>query len=53
MGPVFAGVARALSVPRTELRPFGKPGSFRRRRMDVALAYEADVEVARAWVRNP
>ncbi|WP_180128375.1 formate-dependent phosphoribosylglycinamide formyltransferase [Rhodoferax sp. BLA1] len=46
-GVVFDGVADALSVPNTDLRLFGKPESFTKRRMGVALAFDADVEVAR------
>jgi phosphoribosylglycinamide formyltransferase 2 len=44
---VFDGVAEALAVPNTDLRLFGKPESFVRRRMGVALAHDGDVEVAR------
>ncbi|WP_348752905.1 formate-dependent phosphoribosylglycinamide formyltransferase [uncultured Aquincola sp.] len=47
-GILFDGVDEALRVPRTELRLFGKPESFAKRRMGVALAYDADVEQARA-----
>ena len=47
-GVVFDGVDAALAVPRTDIRLFGKPESFARRRMGVALAYDADVDVARA-----
>ncbi len=46
-GVVFDGVAEALRVPNTDLRLFGKPESFVKRRMGVALAFDADVEVAR------
>ncbi len=46
-GIVFDGVAEALRVPRTDIRLFGKPQSFEKRRMGVALAFDADVEVAR------
>ena len=46
-GIVFDGVDEALRVPGTELRLFGKPDSFVKRRMGVALARDADVEVAR------
>jgi len=46
-GIVFDGVAEALRVPGTELRLFGKPESFVKRRMGVALAHDADVELAR------
>jgi phosphoribosylglycinamide formyltransferase 2 len=45
---VFDGVDAALRVPHTELRLFGKPESFVKRRMGVALAHHADVEQARA-----
>ena len=48
MGIAFEGVAEALSVPGADLRLFGKPESFARRRMGVALARGADVEEARA-----
>ncbi len=46
-GVVFDGVADALRVPNTDIRLFGKPESFVKRRMGVALAFDADVEVAR------
>ena len=45
---VFDGVADALRVPNTDLRLFGKPESFTKRRMGVALAFDDDVDVARA-----
>jgi phosphoribosylglycinamide formyltransferase 2 len=45
---VYDGVAEALSVPNTDLRLFGKPESFVKRRMGVALAFDADVQVARS-----
>ncbi|MEU5843787.1 formate-dependent phosphoribosylglycinamide formyltransferase [Rhodococcus sp. NPDC047139] len=47
-GIVFEGVADALRVPETDLRLFGKPESFRRRRMGVAVSTAADIETARA-----
>ena len=43
----FEGVADALSVPRSDLRLFGKPESFVKRRMGVAVANGADVAEAR------
>ena len=46
-GIVFDGVADAMRVPNVELRLFGKPESFVKRRMGVALAHDADVENAR------
>jgi phosphoribosylglycinamide formyltransferase 2 len=44
---VFDGLADALRVPDTDIRLFGKPESFVKRRMGVALAFDADVQVAR------
>ncbi len=52
VGVVFDGVATALRVPQTELRLFGKPESFVKRRMGLALAYDADIEVARARAKQ-
>jgi len=46
-GIVFEGVDEALRVPHTDLRLFGKPESFARRRMGVALACGKDVDEAR------
>ena len=46
-GIAFEGVAEALAVPQSDLRLFGKPESFTRRRMGVALANGKDVEEAR------
>ena len=43
----FEGVAEALAVPRSDLRLFGKPESFVKRRMGVAVANGADVTEAR------
>ncbi len=45
---VFDGVAEALAEPGTDLRLFGKPESFVKRRMGVALAADVDVDSARA-----
>ena len=47
-GIAFEGVAQALRVPQSDLRLFGKPESFTRRRMGVALANGEDVEEARS-----
>lgn len=46
-GIAFEGVAEALRVPGTDVRLFGKPESFARRRMGVALATADDVDTAR------
>jgi phosphoribosylglycinamide formyltransferase 2 len=46
-GIAFEGVAEALAVPRSDLRLFGKPESFVKRRMGVAVANAESVEQAR------
>jgi phosphoribosylglycinamide formyltransferase 2 len=46
-GLVFDGVDDALRVPNSDVRLFGKPESFVKRRMGVALVHDSDVEVAR------
>ena len=51
-GIAFEGVAEALSVPGADLRLFGKPEAFERRRMGVALARGADVDLARERART-
>ena len=51
-GLVFDGVDAALRVPNTDLRLFGKPESFTKRRMGVALAFDADVELARVRAKQ-
>ncbi|WP_304307559.1 formate-dependent phosphoribosylglycinamide formyltransferase [Pseudacidovorax intermedius] len=51
-GIVFDGVAEALAVPGTDLRLFGKPESFAKRRMGVALAHAEDVDTARARAKE-
>nr|WP_315249194.1 formate-dependent phosphoribosylglycinamide formyltransferase [uncultured Duganella sp.] len=46
-GIAFEGVADALRVPNADIRLFGKPESFARRRMGVALTTADDVDTAR------
>lgn len=46
-GIAYAGLAEALAIPETEVRLFGKPESFAKRRMGVALAAGTTVEEAR------
>ncbi len=46
-GIAFEGVADALNVPGTDLRLFGKPESFKKRRMGVVVATGADTDEAR------
>ena len=47
VGIAFEGVAEALSVPTADLRLFGKPEAFERRRMGVALARGETTDQAR------
>jgi phosphoribosylglycinamide formyltransferase 2 len=51
-GISFDGVDEALRVPRTDLRLFGKPESFARRRMGVALAWGGGAEDSRERARR-
>jgi phosphoribosylglycinamide formyltransferase 2 len=51
-GVAFEGVAEALSVPGADLRLFGKPEAFEKRRMGVALARAADTDTARTLART-
>ena len=46
-GIAFEGVREALAVPTSDLRLFGKPESFKKRRMGVAVATGADIGEAR------
>jgi phosphoribosylglycinamide formyltransferase 2 len=51
-GIAFEGVAAALSVPGSEVRLFGKPEAFKKRRMGVALSRAESVDVARARAKE-
>ena len=51
-GIAFEGVAEALSVPTADLRLFGKPESYERRRMGVATARGATTDEARDRARR-
>jgi phosphoribosylglycinamide formyltransferase 2 len=51
-GIAFEGVAEALATPGADLRLFGKPEAFERRRMGVALARGGDVDEARERARE-
>ncbi len=46
-GIAFEGVREALAVPGADVRLFGKPESFKKRRMGVAVATGADIDEAR------
>ncbi len=47
-GMVFDGVDEALAIAGTDLRLFGKPESFTKRRMGVALARAENTDTARS-----
>ena len=47
VGVAYEGVAEALAIPGADLRLFGKPQAFEKRRMGVALARWSSVEEAR------
>jgi phosphoribosylglycinamide formyltransferase 2 len=49
---VFEGVEEALTVPESDLRLFGKPQSFVKRRMGVALARGSDSDEARVRAKR-
>jgi phosphoribosylglycinamide formyltransferase 2 len=51
-GTAFDGAADALALPETELRLFGKPESFKKRRMGVALARGRDTSEARERAKH-
>ncbi|MEO1015692.1 MAG: formate-dependent phosphoribosylglycinamide formyltransferase [Pseudomonadota bacterium] len=50
-GAVYDGVDAALSVPGTQVRLFGKPVAYEKRRMGVAVAHGRDVDKARKRAR--
>ena len=52
VGIAFEGVAKALAIPGTDIRLFGKPESFVRRRMGVVLASADDIGTARERARQ-
>lgn len=47
----FTGVEQALAVPNTDIRLFGKPEAFVRRRMGVALATADNTDQARTHAK--
>jgi phosphoribosylglycinamide formyltransferase 2 len=51
-GVRFSGLDKALSVPGSQLRLFGKPVSYEKRRMGVAIAYGDDITQARERART-
>lgn len=51
-GIAFEGVAAALAVPCADLRLFGKPESFVKRRMGVALATGENLDEARSRAKQ-
>lgn len=51
-GISFRGLELALAIPETEIRLFGKPVAFEKRRMGVALARGNDTDVARRTAKT-
>jgi phosphoribosylglycinamide formyltransferase 2 len=51
-GIEFDGVAEALQVPGSDIRLFGKPESFAKRRMGVALVHAVDTGTARRLAKE-
>ncbi len=51
-GLAYEGVVDALRVPQTDVRLFGKPEAFVRRRMGVALATADTIDEARARAKR-
>jgi phosphoribosylglycinamide formyltransferase 2 len=48
---VYRNLGKALAIENTDLRLFGKPVAYKRRRMGVALAYGDDIEDCRQRAR--
>lgn len=46
-GIAFENIEKALAIPQTDIRLFGKPEAFTKRRMGVSLAYGDSVDSAR------
>ena len=51
-GISFEDIDKALAIPNSDIRLFGKPESFTRRRMGVALAFADDIETARRYAKQ-
>jgi phosphoribosylglycinamide formyltransferase 2 len=52
VGVAYEGIADALAMPGSDLRLFGKPEAFERRRMGVALARAKDTDEARRLAKS-
>ncbi|WP_457624296.1 formate-dependent phosphoribosylglycinamide formyltransferase [Persephonella sp.] len=52
VAPVYEGLERALSIPGTKVRIFGKPTTRPKRRMGVALATGSSIEEARERAKS-
>ena len=51
-GIAYENIDKALHIPQTDIRLFGKPEAFTCRRMGVALAYAVDTDSARATAKQ-
>ncbi len=52
VGIEFENIEKALAIPQTDIRLFGKPEAFVKRRMGVALAYADSTDVAREQAKK-
>ncbi len=52
VGVEFEDIEKALAIPQTDIRLFGKPEAFVKRRMGVALAYADSTEAAREYAKK-
>ncbi|MEM3293654.1 MAG: phosphoribosylglycinamide formyltransferase 2, partial [Metallosphaera sp.] len=50
--PTYLNVEKALSIPGVQIRLFGKPSAYEKRRMGVVLANGSDVNEAREKARK-
>ncbi len=51
-GIEFENIDKALAIPQTDIRLFGKPEAFVKRRMGVALAYADSTDTAREYAKK-
>ena len=52
LGIAYSGIEKAMQVPNSDIRLFGKPESFPRRRMGITLATGNDTDEARSRAKQ-
>jgi phosphoribosylglycinamide formyltransferase 2 len=52
LGIAYSGIEKAMQVPNSDIRLFGKPESFPRRRMGITLATGNDADEARSRAKQ-